>query len=1106
MPTRSIKLKLIVPRGPEARHARQALWTTHREINHAVHYYEQMLLTMRGEAYTLPNGEIVTEETVKGHLQNLIREAYARNGRVDELSDEDIIAAQTSLRALYEAIIPSSIGEKGNAQNANAFLSPLTDNASQGLLAVFDKIVSPPPWLDGVRNGEADAFDAANKWLESEDGQGRLRATGAPPTWVRQARAGSQDWTVSFVKDFDNKVKEAEGVPTIVRNLKDKGVLPIFAPYMTPRLVSAQGELSRWDRLAFRLAAAHLLSWETWCRKSAEEFGKRSENVETFTRNHLSNPEIQAHVSLLRRYESERQTELNTIALAMDRPFRITRRMIRGWADLRDKWCKARDCSEIGLKRVIADEQTRLRGRFGDPNLFAWLAKPENHQVWTGPRDPLTLLATRNALEALLARSRPTASMTLPDAFRHPRSVQWEAEGGSNLKTYHVAFHDGALTVWLPLLTATENNLLQEEDHSFTAAPSGQLLKPVFQRRGNKLDVSYESSSGDVFTGQMGATDLLFDWNWLRHKAEDRVAGGYIGPVYLKLSIDLSPQLPDGWTERQPKMVSHFLSAIGNNKYQSDVVAGLRVLSVDMGLRSFASCSVFELKEGGGHDDRLSFPVDCSGLSAVHERSFILRLPGEEVDRSGQEWRIAQRGELRLVRQGLSRYRRLYALDKMDKEEDRRELIETLNSQLFEGSGWPFEVDILTIIANHLVLDDEQWLEFCSAQRRNYRNELGKVIGTWRRQSRKRWEGGGKGKSMWAIEFLTDVRRFLVGWSLTGRASGEINRLDRENRGVFASRLLDHIQGIKDDRLKTGADLIVQAARGFLRDNHGQWKMRYAPCQMVLFEDLSRYRMKTDRPRRENSLLMRWAHRSIPDEVKIQGQIFGINVCDTAAAFSSRYHARTNAPGIRCHPVKAEDLNDGFFMDFLARENPGLDAASLKPGDLVPLGGGEMFVFLNNDKTHRVHADINAAQNLQRRFWARHADAFRLPCRKVIVNGTECWLPRSLGKRLRGSLGGFGWLIPTGHASGSCRWETLTPKRWRTLGGETVEDESLVQDDPMDGVVEDILETSGEVTVFFRDPSGHVLPKGLWYPGKEFWGMVKAKTSAAVRQQPNGGC
>ena len=69
--------------------------------------------------------------------------------------------------------------------------------------------------------------------------------------------------------------------------------------------------------------------------------------------------------------------------------------------------------------------------------------------------------------------------------------------------------------------------------------------------------------------------------------------------------------------------------------------------------------------------------------------------------------------------------------------------------------------------------------------------------------------------------------------------------------------------------------------------------------------------------------------------------------------------------------------------------------------------------------------------------------------------------------------------------------------------GETIpENEGLgsEEDEEMARLEEESLELTGEVVVFFRDPSGVILPAELWYPAKSFWSIVKAKTLKVVGQ------
>ncbi len=263
---------------------------------------------------------------------------------------------------------------------------------------------------------------------------------------------------------------------------------------------------------------------------------------------------------------------------------------------------------------------------------------------------------------------------------------------------------------------------------------------------------------------------------------------------------------------------------------------------------------------------------------------------------------------------------------------------------------------------------------------------LGVRLGRWRKDTRRRTSDGSDrkqrrgynaGKSAWAVNYLEAVRKLLIGWTLRGRSYGQINRLDREKRGTFAATLLEHIAGLKEDRVKTGSDLIVQAARGFVPAEGKGWQRRYQPCRLILFEDLARYRFRTDRPRRENSQLMRWCHREIIAQTNMQAEIYGIVVSTTGAGFSSRFHARTGAPACRAHLLTSEDLaSEGVQRQLQTlAEQSGIAAQRLQPGVRVPWEGGEELVTLTDDGgTVVAHADLNAAQNLQRRFWTA-------PCR-----------------------------------------------------------------------------------------------------------------------------
>jgi len=455
---------------------------------------------------------------------------------------------------------------------------------------------------------------------------------------------------------------------------------------------------------------------------------------------------------------------------------------------------------------------------------------------------------------------------------------------------------------------------------------------------------------------------------------------------------------------------------------------------------------------------------------------------------------------MRRIRRAFGRYRRIMRLGDTAIPDRIAPLAELRAAA--DDDAFPFEAALLAKLGVRSSAPQPVWTAAVTQALAAFRAQMGAVVRDWRQRGREPEAFARAGKSMWAIQHLTDLRRTLQSWSLLGRTTGEIRRSNRKARGIFAGHLLAHLDHVKEDRLKTGADLVVKAALGYARDAAGRWHQRYAPCDLVLFEDLTRYRMRTDRPRRENSLLMQWAHRAMPAEVEMQGELYGIEVADTSAAFSSRYHARTLTPGIRCQPLSAADLKDTWLQEQLAER--GVVLEDFRAGDLVPREGGQIFVCLRrNGGLTCIDADINAAQNLQRRYWTRHADAFRLPCLPSRLDGAQVWMPRAMGKRLLGALGGWGFLQPTGHETGSCRW---VPATRRQLGPVAVAADAAeagatdTEAEEIAGLAEEANMQAGKVEVFFRDPSGSILSADLWYPGRVFWGVVSSRTTAALKR------
>lgn len=280
----------------------------------------------------------------------------------------------------------------------------------------------------------------------------------------------------------------------------------------------------------------------------------------------------------------------------------------------------------------------------------------------------------------------------------------------------------------------------------------------------------------------------------------------------------------------------------------------------------------------------------------------------------------------------------------------------------------------------------------------------------------------------------------------------------------------------------------------------------------MVFEDLARYRFRTDRPRRENSQLMRWSHRELIKTVAMQAEIYGITAETIGAGFTSRFHSATGAPGFRMRRITKADVESPRMSKLISEvaERLKCPPGVIVPGVRLPWEGGEEFCTLNGEhEPICVHADVNAAQNLQRRFWTRHRDAFRISALEVHDGTQTAWYPDRLGSRLQGALvelvGGSGHgrlrLSPDGDGFELQRcqkseWQRATGQQATTSDEEALDDVGEIIENALE-VEESALERGGKA-VFFRDSSGLVLRSDRWYESKEFWSRVSRTLASAT--------
>jgi len=437
----------------------------------------------------------------------------------------------------------------------------------------------------------------------------------------------------------------ATGNAPLIMKLKHLGIVPLLKPHFQQALNKDKSEgVSKWDRMTVRLAVAHLLTWESWNHRTRKEYQdlikERSAILEEVK-------PLSKHFVELRTYESARHKQLKEIAFADDeRPFTIGSRMIRSWPRVQEMWQKSGNTLE-NRKKILADLQTKLKGKFGDPDLFNWLAADGREHLWNDA-DPVTALVKINIADRLLQNRKEYSLMTFADARIHPRWCMYEAPGGSNLRNYELKKVNSDLKLKIALLERQPDSTLCESSFEVFLAPSGQLANLSEEKVDGvqkKLKFSY-SSSHQQYSGEPGGAEILFDRPFMEHKSDESIIeSGNPGPVWFKLTINVDYLGPKEWLDgrgkiQTPPSVHHFNSGLAKkSKHTSLLEPGLRVMSVDLGLRTFASCSVFELVKGKPKAG-LCYPAadgkndsDPAKLWAKHERSFKLSLPGEDVSK-----------------------------------------------------------------------------------------------------------------------------------------------------------------------------------------------------------------------------------------------------------------------------------------------------------------------------------------------------------------------------------------------------------------------------------------------------------------------------------------
>lgn len=1110
MAIKSIKVKLRLGDMPEIKNG---LWKLHSEVNSGVRYYSEWLSLLRQESLYRRNPEdenkqecYKTSQECKEELLKRLRNRQQENQHHGSIgSNEELLQLA---RQLYELLIPQSVGAKGDAQQiSRKFLSPLVDPDAVGGLGIAK---------------------AGNK-----------------PRWVRMRDSGTPGWEEEKNKDVERKL--ADPTSSILRSLESFGLKPLMQVYTESEMSFVQWKSLRvgqavrtWDRDMFQQAIERMMSWESWNKKVGEEHAKLIEQRDRFMQKNFVGQEHL--VDLINHLEEEmKDTSQGFESKALTAHF-ITNRALRGAEQVFEKWRNFPIEEPFeAFDKIIKNIQSKNTRRFGSYDLFAKLAEPKYQQLWREDLSFVIRYAKYNIILKKLKNAKLFATFTLPNPTGHPIWTRFDKLGG-NLQQYIFLFNwfgPDKHAIRFQKLVVVEDNLAKEVDEVIVpVASSTQLNKliPTDVKDSTSFLLS-DPGSDDPFRGEFAGAKLQYHRvNLDRLEKHRRInSTSAAGDVYLNMSLRIQSQ-SDARSERRPPYAALF-NIVGDNARvyvnydkllsyieehpdegitgSKGLRSGLRVMSVDLGLRTSASISVFRIakKEGLHMDSKgrspLFYPVfGVEDLVAIHERSQLLKMPGETETKELRKIRETRLKSLNQLKSQLSYLRLLVKCTSEDVKRRERSWLRLIDDS-HKGmermtSDWrsAFETELKKLELMYGSCTSEDWVNTVHNSIHVLWRHMGIQVRDWKKEVRSsdkvKIRGYARdvvgGNSIAQIEYLERQYKFLKSWSFFGKISGQVIRAERGSH--FAVALREHIDHAKEDRLKKLSDRVIMEALGYVYQfsgrQKGEWVAKYPPCQLILLEELSEYRFNNDRPPSENNQLMKWGHRGVFEELKNQAGMHDLLIGTMFPAFSSRFDARFGTPGIRCRRVSASSLREDvqenlpwWLKRFISEYK--LERSLLRPDDLIPTGEGEFFVSplsLEDGDLRQIHADINAAQNLQRRLWSNFdISEIRLRCIRSEADGELVLIPKVTSKRAIA--------LYKNKVFKTNNEKTFYERDKEKKRGNVIQKEDITEDE-MELLLE-ADEAREQSVVLLRDPSG-IINYGNWTIQHVFWNLVNDRT------------
>ncbi|MCQ1061103.1 type V CRISPR-associated protein Cas12b [Photobacterium sp. ZSDE20] len=1148
--TRSLKLRI----NPLSS-AINELLLTHQVLNRQIRYWVDVLLTIRQAEYTLSEKPDmpVSGTSVKYRCTKLI-EKTVKAAQGQELSQKDITLAMQLLRTLYEIIVPASVN--GNAptnpgQHGRYFIYHLASASSEKGLENYykiqemggvpdciepllnvgnlnDKVIDKSNVLGwGLTDGAADFmsnFKKNSKWVirltkyrESYSNVDQLPSN-------KELKAAKIDWVELMIKKVSEACsKETEDLANLVSNLRNLKVIPLIplAPIAQQLKDSDRkakpddttdkvyASVSKWDSLAFDIAVSTVSAWETQSHNVKNEYANKLNKLVIFEQGSVIGYE--QHNQVIKQYEAnwEEEYRLSTRTNLPDGfSFNITGRMIKLWPELKEKW-RGLDPKKQGKKarmEALHHLQEKRKKEMGDANFYSWLAEPEQYCLWCDT-DYVTFAVKHRKLLKSVAESKEAALLCVPDPYLHPKSAHWEFKG-NNFHKFNLSQNKNGWQLELKLLCNGEHGL-EERDCNVGLYDSLQMPKASID--GNKLEYEYHNH---ILKAEVPSVRILLDRGWLESLKLDNNQSTSTHQKkkvkhYVVITLNCLPIKDTTVPYKQVEYLWHARSLAGKkppakvNKWAEELAIGTRFMTVDLGLRSFAHCSIYEVSESP-LDGNICFEIDRPekpSLYANKVEQFELCLNGENPSEETIAWRERDWMFIHEISVRTHFLKKFKASLKIHNHQQASDLV-----SIFLCTGYFKDSDSHMRQLNELLNNAPHDWGAISKCYEILRDKAGELVNAYKQIINSEMHISEKwGLSIDGLKFWDKERRVLKSWSMLDFdvLEDEYNISQIVKRGLgyqwpsqwgaFGKKNLHKQHKVKKHRMEEASALLIAYARGARPSNPSGKLVEYKkdPCDVIIFEDLSRYITRYDRPRSENGQLMQWSHRTLLERAKEKAELWSIKIHTISPEYSSRYDGVNFTPGMRCFHLTAQDCDNAEYLDDIRKNYPQFKGVTLLPGMLVPRRGGEHFATVFEGNLVFKQADFNAADQLANRFFTRFKHFFKLRCRQASTNeGSIIWVPVNLGKRLLGTLG-YGYLIPeTGTEELS--WVSVSQRVWNQFGIQTIDEaDKKDEDESVEGI--DDFEFLEDFRTFFTDPSGQILPKGTWLPSKEFWGQVNTQ-------------